>query len=47
MKRLAREYLKPRKQAKGLTSVALVAVKATERIQRIDKSKRRRKKTEA
>ena len=36
MKRLAREYGKPRKQAKGLTSEALAAVKATARIQRVD-----------
>ena len=47
LKRLAREYGKPRKQAKGLTSEALAAVKATARIQRVDKGKRRRKETEA
>ena len=46
MKRLAREYGKPRKQAKGLTSEALAAVKATSRIQRVDQGKRRRKETE-
>ena len=47
MKRLAREYGKPRKQAKGLTSDALAAVKATARIQRAHQGKRRRKETEA
>ena len=47
MKRLAREYGKPRKQAKGLTSEALAAVKATARIQRVDQGKRWRKETEA
>ena len=47
VKRLVREYGKPRKQAKGLTSEALAAVKATARIQRIDKGKRWRKETEA
>ena len=36
IKRLAREYGKPKKQAKGLTSDALAAVKATARIQRVD-----------
>ena len=46
MKRLAREYGKPRKQAKGLTSEALAAVKATARIQRVDQGKRWRKETE-
>ena len=46
MKRLAREYGKPRKQAKGLTSEALAAVKATARVQRVDQGKRRRKETE-
>ena len=46
-KRLAREYGKPRKQAKGLTSEALAAVKATAWVQRVDKGKRRRKETEA
>ena len=46
LKRLARDHGKPRKQAKGLTSEALAAVKATARIQRIDKGKRRRKETE-
>ena len=46
-KRLAREYGKPRKQAKGLTSDALAAIKATARIQQIDKGKRQRKETEA
>ena len=45
-KRLAKEYGKPRKQAKGLTSEALAAVKATARIQRVDQGKRRRKETE-
>ena len=47
LRRLAREYGKPRKQAKGLTSEALAAVKATSRIQRVDQGKRRRKETEA
>ena len=47
LKRLAREYGKPRKQAKGLTSDVLAAVKATSRIQRAHKGKRRRKETEA
>ena len=46
MKRLAREYGKPRKQAKGLTSEALAAVKATSRIQRVDQGKRLRKEAE-
>ena len=46
MKRLAREYGKPRKQAKGLTSDALAAVKATARIQRVHQGKRRRRETE-
>ena len=40
MKRLAREYGKPRKQAKWLTSEALAAVKATARIQRVDSENR-------
>ena len=43
MKRLAREYGKPRKQARGLTSDALAAVKATARIQRVHQGKRRRR----
>ena len=47
LKRLAREYGKPRKQANGLTSEALAAVKATVRIQRIHQGKRRRKESEA
>ena len=47
MKRLGREYGKPRKQANGLTNERLAAVKATARIQRIDKGKRRRKETES
>ncbi len=47
LKRLAREHGKPRKQARGLTKEALAAVKATARIQRIDKGKRRRKETES
>ena len=47
LKRLAREYGKPRKQAKGLTSEVLAAVKATTRIQRVHRGKRRRKQTEA
>ena len=47
VKRMAREYGKPRKQAKGLTSEALAAVKATSRIQRVHQGKRRRKETEA
>ena len=47
VKRMAREYGKPRKQAKGLTSEALAAVKATARIQRVHQGKRRRKETEA
>ena len=47
LKRLAREYGKPRKQANGLTSEALAAVKATARIQRVHQGKRRRKETES
>ena len=47
MKRLAREYGKPKKQAKGLNSDALAAVKATARIQWVDQGKRRRKETKA
>ena len=47
MKRLAREYGKPRKQAKGLTSDALAAVKATAGIQRVHQGKRRRQETQA
>ena len=35
LKRLAREHGKPRQQARGLTSDALAAVKATARIQRV------------
>lgn len=46
-KRLAREYWKPRKQARELTSDALAAVKATTRIRRVDRGKRRRRETEA
>ena len=46
LKRLGREYGKPRKQANSLTSEALAAVKATARIQRTDKGKRRRKEAE-
>ena len=47
MKRLSGEHGKPRKQARGLTKEALAAVKATVRIQRIDKGRRRRKETES
>ena len=47
VKRLAREYGKPKKQAKGLTSDALAAVKATARIQRVHKGRRRRRETKA
>ncbi len=47
MKRLAREHGKPKKQAKGLNSDALAAVKATARIQWVDQGKRRRKETKA
>ena len=47
LKLLAREYGKPRKQAKGLTSDALAAVKATAPIQRVHQGKRRRKETES
>ena len=43
MKRLAREHGKLRKQAKGLTSEALAAVKATAQIRRVHQGKRRRK----
>ena len=43
MKSLAREYGKPRKQAKALTSEALAAVKATARLQRTHQGKRRRR----
>ena len=46
LKRLAREYGKPRKQAKGLTAEALAAVKATSQIQRVHNGKRRRRETE-
>ena len=46
-KRLAKDYGKPRKQAKGLTSEDLAKVKATASIQRFHKGKRRRKETEA
>ena len=45
LKRLAMEYGKSRKQASGLTSEALAAVKATARIQRDHQDKRRRKET--
>ena len=38
MKRLGREYGKPRKQANGLTNERLAAVKATARIQRSTKA---------
>ena len=38
---------KPKRQAKGLTSDALAAVKATARIQRVHKDKRQRKETGA
>ena len=38
---------KPRKQARGLSKEALAAVKATARIQRLNKGKRRRKETES
>ena len=47
LKRLSREYGKPRKQARGLTSDALAAVKATAWIQRVHQGKRRRKETES
>ena len=47
LKRLAREYGKPRHQARGLTAESLAAVKATSRIQRVHKGKRLRKETEA
>ena len=47
LKRLTREYGKPRKQAKGLTNEVLAAVKATSRIQRVHKGKRQRKETES
>ena len=47
MNRLAREYGKPCKQANGLTSEALAAVKATARIQRVHQGKHRRKETES
>ena len=47
LKRLAREYGKPRKQTRGLTKEALAAVKATARIQRVHQGKRRRKETES
>ena len=46
LKRLGREYGKPRKQARGFTSDALAAVKATAGIQRFDQGKRRRRETE-
>ena len=45
LKRLGREYGKPRKQANGLTNERLAAVKATARIQRVHQGKRRRKET--
>ena len=47
LKRLAREYGRPRHQARGLTAESLAAVKATSRIQRVHKGKRLRKETEA
>ena len=47
MKRLGREYGKPRKQANGLTNERLAAVKATARIQRVHQGKRRRKETDS
>ena len=47
MKRLSREYGKPEKQARGLTSDALAAVNSTARIQRVYQGKRRRRETEA
>ncbi len=47
MKRLAREHSKLRKQAKGLTSETLAAVKATAQIRRVHQGKRRRKETDA
>ena len=47
LKRLAREYGKTKKQARGLTSDALPAVKITARIQRIHQGKRRSRSTPA
>ena len=47
MKRLGREYGKPRRQANGLTNERLAAAKATARIQWIHQGKRRRKETES
>ena len=47
VKRRAREYGKPRRQARGLTAEALAAVKATSRIQRVHQGKLRRRETAA
>ena len=47
VKRLAREYGRPKKQAMVLTSDALATVKAPARIQRVHKGRRRRRETEA
>ena len=47
LKRLGREYGRPRRQAKGFTSDALAAVKATAGIRRLHRGQRRRRETEA
>ena len=47
MKRLAREYGKPRRQSRGLPAEALAAVKATSRIRRLHQGKRQRRETAA
>ena len=47
LKRLAREYVRLRRHAKGLTAVALAAIRATARIQRVHLDKRRPRETEA
>ena len=47
LKRLARDHSTARRQARGLTAEALAAIRATARIQRLDKGKRRGKETEA
>ena len=46
LKRLAREYGKPRRQAKGLASDALATVKAAAKIQMVHQGNRRRKEAE-
>ena len=45
LKRLGREYGKPRMQVNSLINERLTVVKATARIQRVHQGKRRRKET--